>query len=71
MPLIRFKFFKQSGAFNDRQIVDKLAAIRQVSKEFVQNCKKTPTLSGYAIVNKKLEALRRRCFWQYIPSKHS
>jgi hypothetical protein len=43
----------------------------EVSKEFVQNCKKTPTLSEYATVNEKLEALTGTCFRQYIQSKHS
>jgi hypothetical protein len=78
MPLIRFKLFMQSVTFNDRrtrkarQTVDKLAPIREVSKEFVWDCKETPTLSEYAAVYEKLEALAGRCsFRQYIPSKYS
>ncbi|KAB0804247.1 hypothetical protein PPYR_01217 [Photinus pyralis] len=55
-----------------RQSIDKLAPIRDLFEEFVENCKGNYSLSHSVTIDEKLEAFRGRCsFRQYIPSKPS
>ena len=50
--------------------MDKLAPIRDIFDNFVNNCKSAYTPYEYVTIVEKLEAFRGRCgFKQYIPSK--
>ena len=72
----RFLFLLLAIQFDDRTTrsqrkeTDKLAAIRYILDEFVQNCKNTYCLSEFLTIDETLVPFRGRCsFIQYIPSK--
>ena len=76
MSYNRFLFLLLAIRFDDRTTrsqrkeTDKLAAIRYILDEFVQNCKKTYCLSEFLTIDETLVPFRGRCsFIQYIPSK--
>ena len=55
---------------SQRKETDKLAAIRYILDEFVQNCKNTYCLSEFLTIDETLVPFWGRCnFIQYIPSK--
>ena len=71
-----FLFLLLAIRFDDRTMrsqrkeTDKLAAIRYILDEFVQNCKNTYCLSEFLTIDETLVPFRGRCsFIQYIPSK--
>nr|XP_023026647.1 piggyBac transposable element-derived protein 4-like [Leptinotarsa decemlineata] len=72
----RFCFLLQHIRFDDsttlyaRKKYDKLAPIREIFDNFVNNCKTAYSPFEYVTIDEKLEAFRGRCsFRQYIPSK--
>ena len=76
MSYNRFLFLLLAIRFDDRTARsqrkerDKLAAIRYILDEFVQNCKNTYCLSEFLTIDETLVSFRGRCsFIQYIPSK--
>lgn len=76
MPLYRFKFLLRALRFDnihtreDRKLIDRLAPIRDIFEEFVENCQKHYNVSPFVTVDEMLEAFRGRCgFRQYIKSK--
>ena len=76
MSYNRFLFLLSAIRFNDRTTrnqrkeTDKLAAIRFILDEFVQNCKNIYCLSEFLTIDETLVPFRGRCsFIQYIPSK--
>lgn len=53
-----------------RQLVDKLAPIRDIFELFIDRCKNNYSHSEFVTVDEKLEEFRGKCgFRQYIPSK--
>ncbi|XP_054706863.1 uncharacterized protein LOC129216672 [Uloborus diversus] len=76
MSYKRFLFLLRCMRFDNihdrkqRQLYDKLAAIRDFFQSFVTNCQKYYTLGEYVTIDKKLEPFRGRCgFRQYMPKK--
>lgn len=76
MALRRFKFLLRALRFDDidtrkdRNVLDKLAPIRDLFESFVGNCKNNFSLSEYTTLDEMLEAFRGRCsFRQYMPNK--
>lgn len=76
MSIKRFKFIVRCLRFDDRATreerrqTDKLAAVRQIFEQFVENCQKCYSLGENVTIDEKLEGFRGRCnFRQYIPSK--
>ena len=76
MSYNRFLFLLSAIRFDDRTTrsqrkeTDKLAAIRYILDEFVQNCKNIYCLSEFLTIDETLVPFRGRCsFIQYIPSK--
>lgn len=76
MSLERFRFlirhirFDNKRTREDRQKIDKLAAIREMFEIFVTNCKNNYTPSEYTTVDEMLAGFKGKCnFRQYIPSK--
>jgi hypothetical protein len=76
MGLKRFMFLKRCLRFDskcsraERRKVDKLAAIREVFQQFVENCKKSYCLGENCTIDEMLVGFRGKCpFRQYIPSK--
>ncbi|GFR07184.1 DDE_Tnp_1_7 domain-containing protein [Trichonephila clavata] len=72
----RFLFLLSAIRFDDkntrkeRQLTDKLAAIRFTLDRFVENCKNNYSLGEYATIDEMLIPFRGRCsFIQYIPNK--
>lgn len=76
MSIKRFKFLLTALRFDDitsreeRRNLDKLAAIRDVFEEFVDNCKQHYRLSEFVTIDEMLDSFRGRCgFRQYIKNK--
>ena len=76
MSYNRFLFLLSAIRFDDRTTrsqrkeTDKLAAIRYILDEFVQNCKNIYCLSEFLTIDETLVPFRGRCsFIQYISSK--
>lgn len=76
MSLIRFRFLMRCIRFDNRQSrderekIDRLAAVREIFEMFVENSKTSYSLGANVTIDEKLEAFRGRCnFIQYIPSK--
>lgn len=76
MPLNRYRAFLSCCRFDDkitrveRQLTDKLAAIRELFDIFVSKCNSLYTPSPYVCVDETLVGFRGRCpFKVYIPSK--
>ena len=68
--LLRNLRFDDAETHNERKNVDKLAPIRDIFDNFVNNCKSAYTPYEYVTIVEKLEAFRGRCgFKQYTPSK--
>lgn len=76
MNIKRFKFLLRCMRFDDRdtriarKAEDRLAPIREIFTEFVNNCQKNYSLGEYTTIDEMLAGFRGRCgFRQYIPSK--
>lgn len=62
--------FDNKNTRKERQLTDKLAAIRFTLDRFVENCKNNYSLGEYATIDEMLIPFRGRCsFVQYIPNK--
>ena len=60
--------FDERMTRSQRKETDKLAAIRYILDEFVQNCKNTYCLTEFLTIDETLVSFRGRCsFIQYIP----
>lgn len=76
MSIKRFKFLLIAMRFDDitsredRQRIDKLAPIRDIFEEFVENCKLNYRVSEFVTIDEMLDSFRGRCsFRQYIKNK--
>lgn len=76
MNLKRFLFLLRALRFDnihtraERRRIDRLAPIRNIFQEFVNNCQKCYSLGENVTIDEKLEGFRGRCgFIQYIPKK--
>nr|XP_023014740.1 piggyBac transposable element-derived protein 4-like [Leptinotarsa decemlineata] len=76
MSLKRFRFLYQAIRFDNRETraerkkYGRLAPIRDIFEQFVDNCKSFYSIGENVTLDEKLEAFRGRCsFIQYIPSK--
>lgn len=72
----RFRFLLRCLRFDDvrdrreRETIDKLAAIREISELFLSNFQNNFIASEYLTIDEQLLAFRGRCsFRQYLPSK--
>ncbi|XP_035210184.1 uncharacterized protein LOC118184586 [Stegodyphus dumicola] len=78
MSSTRFNFLLRCIRFDDietrqsRKELDKLALIRELFENFVENCQKSYNVREYITIDEKLESFRVRCpFRQYMPKKPS
>jgi hypothetical protein len=76
MSYNRFLFFIRNLRFNDkatrdtRRTTDKLAAIREIFDDFVNNCLNAFSVSEFVTIDEMLLPFTGRCSWvQNIPSK--
>uniref|UniRef100_A0A1B6LVC4 PiggyBac transposable element-derived protein domain-containing protein n=1 Tax=Graphocephala atropunctata TaxID=36148 RepID=A0A1B6LVC4_9HEMI len=76
MSLKRFKFLLRAMRFDDirsrqeRTLVDKMAPIRDLYEEFVENCQGNYIVSEFVTIDEMLESFRGRCsFRQFIKNK--
>lgn len=68
--LLRCLRFDDSSTRPARKATDKLAAIRSILDQFVNNCKKNYTVGAFITIDEMLHPFRGRCsFVQYMPSK--
>lgn len=68
--LLRVIRFDNINTRQQRREIDKLAPIRSVLTEFVENCKNSYCLSEFMTIDEMLVPFRGRCgFIQYIPNK--
>ncbi|XP_035223727.1 uncharacterized protein LOC118196387 [Stegodyphus dumicola] len=68
--ILRALRFADVGTRDDRRKSDKLAPIRDLFENFVQNCQKLYHVGEYVTLDEKLEPFQGRCpFWQYMPKK--
>lgn len=68
--LLRYLRFDDSSTRAARKQTDKLAPIRSILDQFVENCKKHYTMGQYMTIDEMLHPFRGRCeFIQYNPKK--
>lgn len=68
--LLKCLRFDNNSNRKERRELDKLAAIRAITDQFVENCKVHYSPSEYLTVDEKLESFKGRCsFRQYMPIK--
>lgn len=62
--------FDDKNSRNERKKIDKLAAIRFIIDNFVNNCKRNYSMGEFLTIDEMLISFRGRCsFVQYIPNK--
>ena len=68
--LLRVIRFDNKADRPQRQVSDRLAAIRRIFESFVDNCKKNYCIGELMTIDETLVPFRGRCgFIQYIPNK--